>query len=105
MQWGTHKGDNGGTFGVEGGVQESTKTRLRCFLTTFSLQKSQRKKKISEQKSTEQEEQAETGHKKDIQGRANNIRKGRQGYGWVGPFVDDGLAYCVKATQKGIVLT
>ena len=45
---GKHKGDDGGTFGVEGGVQESTKTRLRCFLTTFFLQKSQRKKKISE---------------------------------------------------------
>jgi hypothetical protein len=53
---GKHKGDNGVTFGVEGGVLDSTKTRLRCFLTTFSLQESQRKKKISEQKSTEQEE-------------------------------------------------
>jgi hypothetical protein len=29
-----HKGGDGGTFGV----QESTQTRLRCFLSTFSLQ-------------------------------------------------------------------
>ncbi len=26
-----HKGDDRPTFGVEGGVQESTKRRLRCF--------------------------------------------------------------------------
>jgi hypothetical protein len=28
---GKHKGDDGGTFGVEGGVQEATQTRMRCF--------------------------------------------------------------------------
>ena len=76
---GKHKGDDRPTFGVEGGVQESTKRRLRCFLATFSLEKRQRKKKKSKAKSTEQEDKAKTGHKKDMQGRANNIRKGRQG--------------------------
>jgi hypothetical protein len=40
---GKHKGDNGGTFGVEGGVRESTQKRLRCFLLTFSFQKRQGK--------------------------------------------------------------
>ena len=74
-------------------------------MATFSLEKGKRKKKIRKEKSYELEDKAKTRHKKDIQGRANNIRKGRQGYGWVGPFVDDGLAYCVKATQKGVVLT
>ena len=44
---GKHKGDDGGTFGVEGGVQEATQTRMRCFLLTFSLQKRKGKKKIS----------------------------------------------------------
>jgi hypothetical protein len=67
-------------LGVEGGVfLESTKTRLRCFLGTFSLEKRQRKKKKSKAKSTEQEDKAKTGHKKDPLGRANNIRKVRQG--------------------------
>jgi hypothetical protein len=47
-----HKGDDGGTFGIEGGVQESTRTRLRWFLLTFSVQKHEGKKKISEEKST-----------------------------------------------------
>ena len=51
-----HKGDDGGTFGVEGCVQEATQTRMRCFLLTFSLQKRKTKKKISEEKSTEQQE-------------------------------------------------
>ena len=32
---GKHKGDDGGTFGVEEGVQESTQTRLRCFLANL----------------------------------------------------------------------
>ena len=44
---GKHKGDDGGTFGVEGGVQKATQTRMRCFLLTFSLQKRKVKKKIS----------------------------------------------------------
>jgi hypothetical protein len=44
---GKHKGDDGGTFRVEGGVQEATKTRMRCFLLTFSLQKRKGKTKIS----------------------------------------------------------
>ena len=44
---GKHKGDDGGTFGVEGGVQKATQTRMRCFLLTFSLQKRKGKKKIS----------------------------------------------------------
>ena len=52
---GKHKGDDGGTFGVEGGVQESTRTRLRCFLLTISLEKQEGKKKISKEKSTEQQ--------------------------------------------------
>ena len=49
---GKHKRNDGGTFGVEGGVQESTRTRLRWFLLTFSVQKHEGKKKISEEKST-----------------------------------------------------
>ena len=53
---GKHKWDDGGTFGVEGGVQKATQTRMRCFLLTFSLQKRKGKKKISEEKSTEQQE-------------------------------------------------
>jgi hypothetical protein len=53
---GKHKGDDGGTFGVEGCVQKATQTRMRCFLLTFSLQKRKGKKKISEEKSTEQQE-------------------------------------------------
>ena len=44
---GKHKGDDEGTFGVEGGVQNATQTRMRCFLLTFSLQKRKGKKKIS----------------------------------------------------------
>ena len=76
---GKQKGDDRPTFGVEGGGRESTKRRLRCFLATFSLEKRQRKKKITKANSTEQEDKAKTGHKKDILGRANNIRKGRQG--------------------------
>ncbi len=72
---------------------------------TLSLQKSQRKKKNSEEKSTDQQEKAETGPKKELQGRTNNIRKGRQGSGGEKPFVDDGLACCVKATHKGVVST
>jgi hypothetical protein len=56
------RGGDGGTFGVEGGVQESTQTRLRCFLATFSSEKSKPLKKISEEKSTEQKEKVETGH-------------------------------------------
>ena len=43
---GKHKRHDGGTFGVEGGLQEPTQTRLRCFLATFSVKKRQRKKKI-----------------------------------------------------------
>jgi hypothetical protein len=43
---GKHKGNDRGTFGVEGGLQESTQTRLRCCLATFSAEKRQRKKKI-----------------------------------------------------------
>jgi len=53
---GKHKGDDGGTFGVEGGVQKATQTRMRCFLLTFSSQKRKGKKKISEEKSTEKQE-------------------------------------------------
>ena len=60
---------------------ESTKTRLGCFVATFSLEKGKRKKKIRKEKSYELEDKAKTRHKKDIQGRANNIRKGRQGLG------------------------
>ena len=48
-------------------------------MVTFSLKKRQRKKKASKENSTEQEDKAKTGHKKDILGRANNIREGRQG--------------------------
>ena len=44
---GKHKGDDEGTFGVEGGVQNATQTRMRCFLLTFSLQKRKGKTKIS----------------------------------------------------------
>ncbi len=53
---GKHKGNDGGTFGVEGCVQESTQTRLRCFLLTFSVQKREGQKKINKEKSTEQQE-------------------------------------------------
>ncbi len=53
---GKHKGDDGRTFGVEGGVQESTRTRLRWFLLTFSVQKHEGKKKISKERSTVQQE-------------------------------------------------
>ena len=53
---GKHKGGDGGTFGVEGGVQKATQTRMRCFLLTLSLQKRKGKKKISSEKSTEQQQ-------------------------------------------------
>ncbi len=65
---------------------ESTKTRLGCFLATSSLEKRKRKKKISKEKSYELEDKAKTRHKKDIQGRANNIRKGRQDLGGGDPW-------------------
>ena len=86
-------------------MQVSTKTRLGCFLATFSLEKRERKKKIRQEKTEELQHKAKTRHKRDIQGRANNIRKGRQGLGGGGPLVHDGLACYVKATQKWVVLT
>ena len=74
-------------------------------MATFCLEIRQRKKKISKEKTSELEDKAKTRHKKDIQGRTNNIRKERQGSGGRGPFDDDSLACCVQATPKGVVLT
>ena len=66
---------------LKGGRVGINPNKVAVFLATFSAGKSQRKKKICYETSTEQKEKAETGDKKDIQGRTNNIRKRRHGWG------------------------